>query len=327
MMLNPNVSTPASPVTRVDRSDPARESHVHPLLRLHLMLYGRYKWAVMLGLVLGVCGAAAAWRSMPNKYQVTGYIRVKPYIPPVLSATDQNGILPMFETFVSLQASLLQSQRVLDQASLNAEWKALGRNDPRWGSKIPADSLTVIHPSTSELVTVAFTDRDPGVAAIAVKSILQAYQATNGDTDGVNSAQRLQVLEDLRTTLTNQKRGLGDQILNLANELGSDDLQSRYQFKLEQQNQLESELQQVALEISIAQAAAGGGAMPPRASRRLPRPRARRPRRQRHSRCLLPAKTWRASIIRCATSWRSSPGFLCNSTSCASALATIIHKL
>ena len=112
-------------VSRVEPHEPA-QSHVNPLLRIHLLLYGRYKWAILLGLVLGACGAAYVWKSMPPKWQVTGFVRVKPYIPPVLNVTDQNGILPMFETFVSLQVSLLQSQRVLDQARLNPDWKALG---------------------------------------------------------------------------------------------------------------------------------------------------------------------------------------------------------
>jgi Mrp family chromosome partitioning ATPase/uncharacterized protein involved in exopolysaccharide biosynthesis len=257
-MITPNAPAPAALVTRVIPPDPT-PSHVNPLLRLHLMLYGRYKWAILLGLLLGAVGAVAVWFQMPPKYEVVGFIRVKPYIPPVLSTTDQNGVLPMFETYVSLQVSLLQSQRVLDQASMNPEWKALGRNSVRWGTKIPADDVKVDHPKTSELVTVGFTDQDSHVAAIAVKSILQAYQATSGDTDGTNNAQRLQVLEELRTSLTNQKRALGDQILALANEFGSDELQNRYQFKLEEQNKLESELQQVRLDISVAQAAAGGG--------------------------------------------------------------------
>ncbi len=254
-MSTPHDPTPPSPSNPVESPAPA------PTPRPRRLLHGRYLWTLLLGLILGLCGAAVVHRSMPVLYQVVGYIRVKPYLPAILTPTDQNGMLPRYDSFVELQMSLLQNQRVLDQASLNPQWQALGRNVPRWGTKIPADELSVEHAANTELIAVKFTDRDPHVAALAVKSILMAYATVSADV--ADDANRMQVLEDLRTSLVNQKRSLGDQILALANEFGSfesDESLSRYRLKLEQQNQLEFALQKVALDISIAKAMSGTAA-------------------------------------------------------------------
>jgi polysaccharide biosynthesis transport protein len=247
------------PVTRVESPDP-RYQQAQPLLRLHLLLYGRYTWALLLGLVLAACGVAIVWVKMPPKYEVTGYIRIKSYIAPILSPTDQTGMLPMFDAFVSLQVSLLQSRRVLDQASLNPEWKALEHSAPGWSPKIPADRLAVDRPRSSEIISVGYTDRNASLAATAVRAILKSYEAMSADLEGGSISQRMQVLEDLRTSLTDQQRSLSNQILNLANQYGSDELQGRYRFKMEQQSELELELQRVQLEISIVHTEAGADA-------------------------------------------------------------------
>jgi Mrp family chromosome partitioning ATPase/uncharacterized protein involved in exopolysaccharide biosynthesis len=250
-----SISSPVVQVVREDAMAPAEPAAVNPLVHLQVLLYGRYVYAVLLGLVLGCGGAFAAWTLVPPTYPIVGYVQVKPYVPKVLYASDENGMLPSFEPFVDLQASLLQSQRVLDRASQTPEWIALHRASTALGaSGISSDALVVDHPRGSELITVTVTDRDQNVAMVAVKSILQAYMEISGEANGVEDAHRLQVLEDLRTSLTNQARGIQNQILAIANDYGTDDLSQRYQMKVSEANNLEVELQQINLDLSIAQA-------------------------------------------------------------------------
>ena len=240
------------PPVRMEGVTRPADRPVSPFLRLHLLLYSRYKWAITLGILLGTCGAVAAWFLAPSKHEVEGAVEVKPYIPPVFSA-GENGILPMFDAFLDLQANLLQSQRILDQASQSPDWKAASHNAEHVPASIDPNGLKVEHIKGSELVTVAYTDLNSEAATAAVKSILEAYMTISSDADGGNDARRLQVLEQLRTSLTNQKSAINQQILDLANPFSSDELQNQYQFKLQEQNKLDTELQQLALQISFAQ--------------------------------------------------------------------------
>jgi succinoglycan biosynthesis transport protein ExoP len=242
-------------VMRAD--DPAGVSEeteaVNPLLRLHVLLHGRYRYAIVLGLLLSACGAVAGYWFTPPKYEIVGYIRVRPYIPKILYATDQNGVLPSFETYVNFQESLIQSQRVMDRAAQNPAWVALHRKPAADGTdQVSTDNLVVDHEKGTELITVTATDRDLNVAMAAVKSIIKAYTDINGETDNEGDAHRLQALEDLRTSLSNQERGLRDQILQLANENGTDDLTQLHDLKAEQASKLESELESTALAIAQA---------------------------------------------------------------------------
>jgi uncharacterized protein involved in exopolysaccharide biosynthesis len=164
----------------------------------------------------------------------------------------------MFETFVGLQVSLLQSQRVLDQASQNPDWKALNRPSDGTDTGIPAKALKVDHPRNSEIITVEFADEDPNAATIAVRCILRAYQKISEAADSEGDAGRMQVLVDLQTSLNNQKRAIEEQIRAIAIQYGSESLEDRYQFKLQESNRLESELNELALEISVAEAASSG---------------------------------------------------------------------
>jgi Mrp family chromosome partitioning ATPase len=253
------ISSPLVQVVRSDATGPPEErAPFNPLIYLRVLLHGRYLHAILLALLLGTCAALAAWFLIPVKYEIVGYVQIKPYVPKVLYQSDENGFLPSFETFVELQASLLQSQRVLDRASQNPDWTALRPASTTLGANgISTDDLIIGHSTGSELITVTAAERDLNAAMAAVKSILQAYLEISGETNGAEDAHRLQVLEDLRVSLANEAHGLHDRVLAVANEFGTDDLSQRYQMKVAEVSTLESELQQINLDLSIAQATPG----------------------------------------------------------------------
>jgi succinoglycan biosynthesis transport protein ExoP len=226
---------------------------VNPVLRIHALLHGRYRYAITLGCLFAFAGALAAYLLTPPKYEIVGYVRVKPYIPKILYQTDQNGVLPSFETYVNFQESLIQSQRVMDRASQNPEWAALHHKPTADGTNpISTDNLVVDHEKGTELITVTATDRDLNVAMAAVKSIIKAYTEISVETESEGGTQRLQTLEDLRTGLSNQQRDIRDQILSIASEDGTDDLSKLRDLKTEDANRIGSELQEI--ELAIAQA-------------------------------------------------------------------------
>ena len=73
-------------------------------------------------LALGVFVLAAApaiaiiWTQVVLKYQATGEVRVRPIIPYLVFKTEDSGMIPLYESFVNTQVSIIRSQAVLQRA-------------------------------------------------------------------------------------------------------------------------------------------------------------------------------------------------------------------
>ncbi|HEX2972350.1 MAG TPA: hypothetical protein VHP11_08445, partial [Tepidisphaeraceae bacterium] len=238
-----------SPVT-----DPALEGAPkgqNPLLLIHSLLRGRYKWAIPVALVVGIIGSLVGYHVRPARYRSTGLIRIKAVMPKVLYSSEQNSVMPMFDAYVQSQVMLIQSQRLVDMAMQKPEWQALGRGMSPEAIASFTKSLEVTHPKSSEMIQVAFVDENPDAAVAAVRSVIDAYQKVYGENDVDSGAQRIQVLEERRTTLTAQLKGLTDRILAIATEFGTNKIEPIYEFKLKEVNELESQLKQVQLSIAL----------------------------------------------------------------------------
>ena len=64
------------------------EPMANPLLLIHRLLTGRYHWAILLGMVLAMAGAAVAYKSIKLVYTSTGLVRILPYLPRILYTTS-----------------------------------------------------------------------------------------------------------------------------------------------------------------------------------------------------------------------------------------------
>src|SRR5580700_3961789 len=88
-------SPPVVKVVRDEPAEPAAEpAPVNPLVKLRILLHGRYAYAVILGLLFGAGAGFAAWKLTPPKYEIVGYVRVKLYVPKVIYGDGETGMLP-----------------------------------------------------------------------------------------------------------------------------------------------------------------------------------------------------------------------------------------
>lgn len=234
----------------------------NPLTTVHSLLRGRYWIAAILVVVgLGV-GSFVGYRLKPPVYRSTGLVRVKPILPRVLYQSEQNGVMPMFDTFVDSQVSLLESQRVIDLAMQADEWRALNRGLSPEAVAAFSTSLEVTHGRGSEMIAVSFTDGDATVAMTAVRAVIESYNKLYGENDALSDEKIRQTLEDRRTALTNDLKAKNDQILEIAREFGSDSLEDIYNFKLQEAQKLESEFKAADLARVVAEAQSGQTAVP-----------------------------------------------------------------
>jgi Mrp family chromosome partitioning ATPase/uncharacterized protein involved in exopolysaccharide biosynthesis len=227
---------------------------VSPLTRMHGMLRGRYRYAIALALVLGAVGGVLGYRSTEPKYESHGLLNISPTRPEVLSATDQNQMMPMFGAFVESQVSLILSRRTIDLAMQNPDWQALGKG---LSEQAVADFTTQIKASQkgSQMIEISYLDRDPKVAMIAVRSVVQAYQKVFSESDAQSDVTRLQALQDLRQNLTNSLKSINDRIQAIVGEAGSyDALAQTYSYKLTELNRVETEYKQAEMNLALAEA-------------------------------------------------------------------------
>jgi polysaccharide biosynthesis transport protein len=224
---------------------PAAEGHETPFQKIHRLLRGRYIWAILLGLALGAAGGYGGYRAASPVYGCNGMIHIKPVLSPVLRQIPENGLMPMYQSYVNAQGALIRSQRVIDMAMQSEDWRRIGRPVSDEQVRDFQQSLIVNPAPGSETITVSFRDREMAATAAAVRSILLAYDRIYVEGEIEAEENRRRVLEDRRLALSNEVKLKRDSIQQAAREFGTDDLRPLHQMKLEMVGKLESALADV----------------------------------------------------------------------------------
>lgn len=225
-------------------------SQVSLLQKLNLLLKDRYHWAIGLAVAGMLVGGAAGYLMGKPIYMSSGQIRVLPVLPKVLADGDDRGITQFFDSFVDSQVAVLQSQRVLDIAVQNEAWRAAGQSGGPDAVDALASSMDVIRPRGSQVIQVRFTHKEPAVAQAAVKSVVAAYKKISGEQDTESGEKLLEVVQQEQNVRANELAATRARILNLAKEFGTDDLQKKYDFELEELQKQEQLVRQLELQLA-----------------------------------------------------------------------------
>src|ERR1700722_3717422 len=164
-------SPPSTPVNGTPRT----ESDFNFVRHVRLALRGRYGWVVGLGILAGALCGYAGWKLGHPTYLSSGLVRIAYELPEVMSETDQNGPMQMFDTFMQSQKLLITSRQVLDVALQDPIWHTTGHDVPADPDNFFRRYLTVTIGPRSEYIQIQVSYTDPGVAAAAVNSIVNAY--------------------------------------------------------------------------------------------------------------------------------------------------------
>jgi Mrp family chromosome partitioning ATPase/uncharacterized protein involved in exopolysaccharide biosynthesis len=265
---NAIISSPAAgmPVPPPMWTSPPEPEDVNPLVAIHKVMKGRYILAVILALGLGAGLGYAGYKYPVPIYRSTAMVRFRSTMPRILYSNEHNQMLPMFDSFMDAQALLMRSQRVTDMAMQSDEWKALHRGLTPEDAAAFVRSLDISRSQGSEIVQISFNDPNPNAAIIGARAVLEAYTKIYGDSDFGADAQRMQVLEDRRTALTNEIKGYGDRIQLIASEFGTDELEATHTYKVSLLNKIETELRDAELMVTkmdtTTRPAAAPAAMP-----------------------------------------------------------------
>ena len=143
--------------------------------RLHRRLRGRYPLAIVAVLVGLAAGGVLGWLSEQPLYRATGQLYFKPSLPGARSPTDQ-GLLPLFESFLASQAEVLAMGKTTRQALATEAWQATGGGDDAEAVQAFEARREVARLPGTHIVEVRFVDPDPDVAVAGVRALIEAYQ-------------------------------------------------------------------------------------------------------------------------------------------------------
>ncbi|MFW6031885.1 MAG: GumC family protein [Phycisphaeraceae bacterium] len=243
------------PATQMAEPPPPGEEQPTPLFkRMHMLLRGRYHWAVLLGLLGAAAGVVGGYFAVTPVYKSTALIQVEPYLPRILYESEVSKMLPDYDGFVKSQLTLMQSRRVRAMALEDPAWEALGRSSSLEAQDAFLESLELNHPRGSRIISVAYEDPDRQAAEVGVQALVRAYMEIYGERERNRDQTQMRVLEDRKQSLSQQIKDLNSRILAIANEYGTDALDQNYQFKLEELHKIESTMRRMQRELAFVEA-------------------------------------------------------------------------
>ena len=235
------------PVTNYEHAAPFEDGSAGSLWAVvDNRLRGRWRSALITGIVLGTLLGVAAYFSTVPKYQSAGLIRIVPTISPILRATPETGLMPMYQNFVQTQARLILSRRVLANALEDDTLSSLPWAQRPGVIRVLEKQVQVQAERGTELIEVRFDADSPDVAQAVVNAVIKSYDEIYGSgRDGAAKTLRtLRLREDdlkrLRVDMRNQI-----QELVLSAEYGAGDLGRLLESKYVRLGQIEYDIEAV----------------------------------------------------------------------------------
>lgn len=241
------------PVVPAEEHTHEEEVAQNPLMVVHRLLKGRYHWAITLGLIGLILGGLAGFFVTEPLYNSYAQVRVRPVLPRVMYPTDQNSMMPMFESFVRSQVALIGSRRVIDHAIEHEDWQPYAEGSVDDQVAEFSETLIVDHPRHTELINITFPNPDPRKSQAAVSAIVHAYKDLYGEVNEESSGLRQQTLQQRRLSLENQLDSLEDQIAAVAGQFGPEGLTQMHQLKVQELGKLEQKLNSLEIARAVAE--------------------------------------------------------------------------
>ncbi len=224
---------------------------------VELML--RFKWTILAVFVLVAAPAIAViWTQVVPKYQAKAEVRVRPIMPFLVFRTEDSGAIPLYDSYVNTQVSIVSGvavlQRVLDQQEVQqTEWY---KNPPksllqRLRGKPPVrmdrlrDALSAKPRKGTEIIDITFTDPNAKDAQLIVNTVLDQY-VTYNMSDATQDKLYSQLVDQYKS-LENDILGRENVIAGIRQQLGTatpEELVSGQRVRLDEAQARLAEVQQ-----------------------------------------------------------------------------------
>ena len=239
----------SAPITTMTMPAPEQS----PVAMIDDRMRGRWKYAIPLGLMLGLGFAAAGYKTAPVRFTSTGTIHVAPSGSPIMFQTPETGSVPRYEGVIATQAVLVRQPRVIDQAL----------KDPKLAqtplAKLPdarefiMTDLAAGAARGSELISVSYEADSPAMAQTVVNAVLKAYDDIHGRDAGERRDHRLTVLHKNASDKRAEKNLKDQQIRDFLNssKFGVRDLEQLIQAKILYMEQVSQNIERDMIELKL----------------------------------------------------------------------------
>lgn len=217
--------------------------------------------------LMAALAIAAIWTQIIPEYRAEAEVRIRPIIPHLVFRTEDNGMIPLYESFVNTQISIMRSmtvlQRVLDQPVLkNTQWY---KNPPKslmqqLQGKPPAppverlrNLLLIQHRPKSEIIDVIFTDSSPKDAKVIVDAVLKQYIRYIGEKSDANKDALYRKLVEQYKSLENEIKGQEMISATLNRSLGTGTPQELISIKRVSLESIQARLIEIRQKIAVTQ--------------------------------------------------------------------------
>lgn len=138
---------------------------------------GRWRWAIVLGVLLAGALGVLGYLSAVPYYQSTAVVKITPNVPLVMggASTELEPIRQNYSRFVATQVQMMKQGRVLEQALKDSELAKSHIVTMPNATKYLKDRLDVEPDRDSELVYLTCRSEDANEAFISANAVVNAY--------------------------------------------------------------------------------------------------------------------------------------------------------
>jgi len=227
----------------------------------------RFKWTIVLiSILVSAPAIALIWTQIVPQYQARAEVRVRPIIPYLVFKTEDNGMIPLYDSFVNTQVSLMRNatvlQRVLDQKTIQeTQWY---QNAPRTflerflAVQTPPmerlrESLSVRPRPRTEIIDVSFMNPNSKEAKMIVDAVLEQYIMYTALKSDATQDDIFQKLAQQKAALTSEIAGKETELATLRKSLGTGAPEELVASKRVQLDELQVRLSTLRQSIAILQ--------------------------------------------------------------------------
>jgi succinoglycan biosynthesis transport protein ExoP len=225
----------------------------------------RFKWTILIVWVLVSAPiVAAVWTQIVPQYQARAEIRVRPIIPVLVFRTEDNGMIPLYESFVNTQVSVVRGQKVLplvlDQKEVQeTQWcknpaKTLLQRlhqDTTPAEERLKDSLSVRPRPRTEIIDLSFNADSAAEARLILNTVLDRYMEYVGEQSNDEERKLYDQLKEQFSSLQNQIQTGEATCASLCAELGTDMPETVVAAKRVRLDAMEARLKELQFRIKV----------------------------------------------------------------------------
>lgn len=232
-------------------------------------------------LVIAVPAVIVIWVLVVPRYRAHAELRVRPIIPYLVFQTEESGKIPLYDSFVNTQVSIVMSsavlRRVLDQSEIQ---------DTLWYEKPPKSLISRLRGSTptplnrlgdalsarprkdTEIIDITFIDSNAREAQLIVNVVLDQYIKYIGEMLDATGDKIYSQLVDQYKSLENEIAGREKIIAELRRTLGTGTPEELISGKRVRLDEAQARLELLQQSISLLEwemeqdIAIGGNAIP-----------------------------------------------------------------